>query len=270
MGWRDNFNQALRELLGGSKKNNSDITESKTAAAAINTDNEQRLSSGEQISEDSLPDISEYYDKILEETIHEYKTSPDNIPDEVLADRLASAVGGEKKADPDKWPSYFDRPDIDRQLTPEPSEMTIISKNTMVFGSIKSLASITIEGKVQGNVDVLKDASVRGVVIGDLVCESSDMKGSSIQGNVVANKNVLIYDNAILLGDLTAQYSIIDGKVKGDIDIAGKIRLNSNAVVSGDINTNTIAIEEGANIKGFVNTSFFDEHGDMAFPDQIE
>jgi hypothetical protein len=34
MGWRDNFNQALRELLGGSKKNNSDITESKTAAAA--------------------------------------------------------------------------------------------------------------------------------------------------------------------------------------------------------------------------------------------
>ncbi len=72
---------------------------------------------------------------------------------------------------------------------------------------------------MQGNVDVLKDASVRGVVIGDLVCESSDMKGSSIQVNVVANKNVLIYDNAILLGDLTAQYSIIDGKVKGDIDI---------------------------------------------------
>jgi hypothetical protein len=40
--------------------------------------------------------------------------------------------------------------------------------------------------------------------------------------------------------------------------------------VGRDINTGTIAIEEGANVKGFVNTSFFDEHGDVAFPDEVE
>ncbi|NMA37129.1 MAG: polymer-forming cytoskeletal protein [Papillibacter sp.] len=270
MGWRNNFYQALRELFGGGKRDDAAAGSEDKQKVNINPDEGQPPLDNGQLSENYIPDVSKYYDRILEETVKEYSDLDSDFSVGLGGEYNEAASEAEKKDDPAEWPEYFNQTDAYKPMIPEPAEMTIISKNTMVFGDIKSLANITIEGKVQGNVDVLKDASIRGVLVGDLACESTDMRGSSVQGNVVANKNVLIYDNALLIGDLTAQYSIIDGKVKGDIDIASKIRLNSNAVVAGDINTGTIAIEEGANVKGFVNTSFFDEHGDVAFPDEVE
>lgn len=148
-------------------------------------------------------------------------------------------------------------------------EMTIISKSTMIVGDIRTLANITIDGNVRGKVDVLKDANLRGMLIGDLVCSNTDMKGSSVQGNVFAKGSTYIDNDSILLGDLTAQFASIDGKVKGNIEIGSKIELHANAIVAGNINTNTISIADGANIRGFINTTFLKEHGDSAFPKQV-
>lgn len=148
-------------------------------------------------------------------------------------------------------------------------EMTTISKNTMIVGDIKTLANITIEGNVRGQVDALKDASIRGMLIGDLTCNNSDIRGSSIQGNINTKGSTYIDNDSILLGDITAQFASIDGKVKGNIDIGSKVELRHNAIVAGNINTNTISIEDGANIRGYINTTFLKEHGDSAFPKQV-
>ena len=110
---------------------------------------------------------------------------------------------------------------------------------------------------------------MHGVLVGDLMCNNSNMRGSSVQGNVNAKGRTYIDNDSMLLGDMKAQYSNVDGKVKGNIDVGSKIHLHQNAVVAGNINTNTIAVEDGANIKGFVNTSFLDENSDTAFPNQI-
>jgi len=148
-------------------------------------------------------------------------------------------------------------------------EMTTISKNTMVIGDIKTLANITIEGNVRGKVDALKDANIRGVLVGDLTCNNTDIRSASIQGNVLTKGSAYIDNDSILLGDIQAQFASIDGKVKGNIDIGSKIELRHNAIVAGNINTNTISIEDGANIRGYINTTFLKEHGDSAFPKQV-
>lgn len=148
-------------------------------------------------------------------------------------------------------------------------EMTTISKNTMIIGDIKTLANITIEGNVRGNVDALKDANIRSVLVGDLTCNNTDIRSASIQGNVITKGSAFIDSDSILLGDVQAQFASIDGKVKGNIDIGSKIELRHNAIVAGNINTNTISIEDGANIRGYINTTFLKEHGDSAFPKQV-
>lgn len=151
----------------------------------------------------------------------------------------------------------------------ETEEMTIISKNTMIVGDIHSLANITIDGNVRGTVNVLKNANLTGALVGDLVCNNSVLHGSSIEGNVNAKNEAYIDNDSILLGDMKAHDSNIDGKIKGNIDIGNKLVLQKNTIISGNIHTGSIAVEDGANIKGYVNTAFFSEHEESAFPSQI-
>jgi cytoskeletal protein CcmA (bactofilin family) len=149
------------------------------------------------------------------------------------------------------------------------NEMTIISKNTVIIGDIRSLANVTIEGNVRGKVDVLKDATMQGMLVGDLTCKNAKMQGSSVQGNVLTKENAYIDNNSTVLGSLAAQNASIDGKIKGNIEIGSKVEFHENAIVAGDIYTNTITVADGANIKGFVNTAFLSENSDAAFPSQI-
>jgi cytoskeletal protein CcmA (bactofilin family) len=148
-------------------------------------------------------------------------------------------------------------------------ETTVISKNTVIIGNIKSLASVKIDGNVRGKVEVLKDASVNGMLVGDLTCNNAEMQGSSIQGNVLSKGNTYVDNSTIILGDVAAQYAAIDGKIKGNIEVGSKVEFRENAIVAGDIYTNTISVADGANIRGYVSTSYFQEHGDDVFPNKL-
>jgi len=152
---------------------------------------------------------------------------------------------------------------------PQVNEMTVISKNTIVVGDIRSLANVTIEGNVRGRVEILKDATVQGMLVGDLACKNARLQGSSVQGNVLSKENVFIDHNTTVLGDLAAQYASIDGRVKGNIEAGGKVEFLENAIIAGDVYTSSISVADGANIKGFVSTAYLNEHGDAAFPSQV-
>ena len=95
------------------------------------------------------------------------------------------------------------------------------------------------------------------------------MEGSYIQGNVLSKGNAYIHSDSVLLGNLKAQNINIDGKVKGNISIGNRACLHQNAVVVGDIYANTLAVEDGANIKGFVNTAILLEQDSEPFPDEV-
>jgi cytoskeletal protein CcmA (bactofilin family) len=256
MGLKENFNQALKELIskGGlvgseleekskTKSNLDSYLDMPSAPTAEAATHGRSVSAFDQASSDIAMSVADTD-----------WTNPPNFEDRTAytADSYTSAQSGD-------YGKLFRQAD----------EMTVISKSTMIVGDIRTLANITIDGNVRGKVDVLKDANIRGMLIGDLVCSNTEMKGSSIQGNVFAKGSTYIDNDSILLGDLTAQFASIDGKVKGNIEIGSKIELHPNAIVAGNINTNTISIADGANIKGFINTTFLKEHGDSAFPKQV-
>lgn len=151
----------------------------------------------------------------------------------------------------------------------ETEETTVISRNTIIDGNIRSFANIDIEGSVKGDVQITKNASLSGKIIGDLTCNNAAMQGSSMQGNVISKGQVVMDKDSLILGDIATQYLDLNGKVRGNLEVGGKAEFKTDAIIFGNINASTITVLDGATIQGFVNTTFLQETASSVFPDKI-
>ena len=149
-------------------------------------------------------------------------------------------------------------------------EMTVISKNTMIDGNVRSFADMKIDGNIKGNVETTKNITINGKVVGDLTCDNISMKNSAVQGNVRLKGQAVMANDSMLIGDLSSQVAQLNGKIKGNIEISGKIMLDRDSVIIGDIKAGSIAISDGAVINGFVTTTYLskDESANI-FPESI-
>lgn len=149
-------------------------------------------------------------------------------------------------------------------------EITVISKNTVIDGNVRSFANMSIDGNIKGNVETTKDIDINGKIVGNIACNNAQMRTSQIQGNVQMKGNVYMERDTLLIGDLTSTYADINGKIKGNVSITGKAELKSDAVIFGDISASTITVNDGAIIQGYVSTTFLNkEDSKNIFPDTI-
>ena len=150
------------------------------------------------------------------------------------------------------------------------SEITIISKNTVITGDMSSFANIAVDGDVKGNIETTKNIDLNGKIVGDVSCNNAEMHTALIQGNVRMKGNVLMERDSLLMGDISATYAEINGKVKGNLNIVGKAEFRDDAVVKGDISVSTLSVADGAIIQGYVSTTFMgkDESSNI-FPEQV-
>lgn len=151
----------------------------------------------------------------------------------------------------------------------ETEETTIISRNTIIDGNIRSFANINIDGSVKGDVTITKNINVTGKVVGDIECNNSVMTGASMQGNIVSKGQVQMDRDSLILGDISAQYLDLNGKIKGNVDVGGKAEFKTDAVILGNITASTITVLDGATIQGYVNTTFLQESSSSIFPEAI-
>lgn len=153
---------------------------------------------------------------------------------------------------------------------PQTDEITVISKNTIIDGNVRSLANMQIDGSIKGNIETTRDIDMTGKVVGDVTCNNAGMTSAAMQGNVSLKGRMRMDRDTILIGDLTSQYADINGRVRGKLDIAGKAELKRDAIIFGDINASTIAVTDGAIIQGYVNTTFLSKDDSRnVFPDAI-
>ncbi len=150
------------------------------------------------------------------------------------------------------------------------NEITVISKNTVIDGNVRSFANMSIDGNIKGNVETTKDIDLNGKIVGDIACNNASLRTSQIQGNVKMKGNAFMERDTLLIGDLSSTYANVNGKVKGNLAIAGKAEFKSDAVVFGDISASTITVNDGAIIQGYVSTTFLNkEESKNIFPDTI-
>lgn len=148
-------------------------------------------------------------------------------------------------------------------------EQTIISRNTIIEGNIRSFANVTVEGSIKGDVQSTKNANISGKLVGNLDCNNAAMQGSQMQGNIASKGQVKFDRDSLILGNIAAQYLEMNGKVKGNIDVNGKAEFQADAYIIGDITVSTLTVLEGATISGHVNTTFLQDTPSTIFPEMI-
>jgi cytoskeletal protein CcmA (bactofilin family) len=94
--------------------------------------------------------------------------------------------------------------------------------------------SVVIKGEISGSEDLYFDGEIDG---------SIDLR----------NHSLTVGPNGKVKASVNAKSIVIQGKVDGSVTASDRLDLRKSAVVTGDVSTQRIAIEEGAFLKGRVD-----------------
>jgi len=283
MGIKENFTQAVRELAGSGK----DGKDKESAAKRQPVDDlkrafEEDARQPKEITLDSEPTPSREFFRQPEATpASEAFFAGGEIPSPTFVKKADApptpvapiqSIHSEPKPEQPQAqsPIYAPRTAPSPQRGDEGNEITIISKNTVIDGNIRSFADMSVDGDIRGDVETTKNIDLNGKIVGSITCNNALMHTAQVQGNVRMKGNVVMKRDTLLIGDLMSTYAEINGKIKGNLDIVGKAELRGDAVIFGDISASTITVEDGAIIQGYVSTTFLnkDESRNL-FPETI-
>jgi cytoskeletal protein CcmA (bactofilin family) len=102
--------------------------------------------------------------------------------------------------------------------------------------------SVTIRGELSGNEDLYMDGDIEGTI-------------------QLSDHALTIGPNAKVLADIHVKDLVIFGKVTGNLHATGRVDIRNSAVITGDIHSQRLSIEENAAIKGKVNLGANDQSG---------
>jgi cytoskeletal protein CcmA (bactofilin family) len=94
--------------------------------------------------------------------------------------------------------------------------------------------SVVIKGELSGSEDLYVDGNVEG----------------SIE---LRNHSLTVGPNGHVKASVSAKAVVIQGKLEGSVTASERVELRKSALVTGDVVTQHIAIEEGAFLKGKVD-----------------
>jgi len=105
-----------------------------------------------------------------------------------------------------------------------PAAKAVFGKNVVVQGQIQSREDLTIEGEVDGTIEMLEHKltiATDGKVMADVKVREIEVRGS-IQGKIEAADKVVIRKSAHLVGEIHCAGIIIEdgGYVKGSIELS--------------------------------------------------
>ncbi|MGN0711148.1 MAG: polymer-forming cytoskeletal protein [Anaerovoracaceae bacterium] len=281
---KGNFSQAMREILGldssqDKQKNSEELkTETQNTAAAGTEQSADRLNKDFSQSFNHDPSAgsaqSEQFNNTYNQETAEKAASGNEEP--AFFDKPGysgenqSTFTGNFKADSAKFTEDFKNTAGDGtggQGFYEEEEVgtTIITRNTVIEGNIKSFENIELNGKVKGRIDTTKNVGVSGFVQGDIQATDILLEGAQIKGNINSKGALLMDKDTLLVGDVAAQNTRVDGKIKGEVNIGGNGEFLSNSVVVGNITVSNFYVQYGARMQGYINTNFSKNEEDSIF-----
>lgn len=111
--------------------------------------------------------------------------------------------------------------------TANPKLETIIGPGTEMEGNIRTTESLRVDGKIKGGIHA---------------------------------ESVMIGENGVVLGDISAARVSIAGKVKGNVSAAQVLELMPTGHVLGDIRSHKLIIADGATFEGNCQMMKSDSH----------
>jgi cytoskeletal protein CcmA (bactofilin family) len=147
----------------------------------------------------------------------------------------------------------------------EDTPATVISRSMVIVGEITSSGDIDLYGDVKGSVKTDGDIKATGKIVGDMAGGSFTLNGCTIQGNITAKGSVTIGLNTVIVGDIIADSIKLNGKVKGNLTIAKMSEFLENALLVGDVHSQTISMSQGAKLHGNVSVALDSSQSEKEF-----
>ncbi|MEQ8907671.1 MAG: polymer-forming cytoskeletal protein [Vicingaceae bacterium] len=85
---------------------------------------------------------------------------------------------------------------------------------------------------------------------GDIVCKGDIRIDGKLVGNLKADGKVVVGENGIVEGNIECAYATLSGGLKVNITVNELLTLKATANLVGEIVTNKLQIEPGANFSG--------------------
>lgn len=243
MGLKSNFTQAVSELIG--------ISEHQEAASKT----EER-----------------------EEEIQVMTADPKERIKAILASRAQNQAAPSMPESPQIQESQQPQESIEEAGTEEPMEsndqnpvsaMTTIMKGSVIIGEIHAEEDLELQGSVKGKITAKGKIRAMGKVVGDLTGHDVELSGCQIQGNIVARGTLTVDNESMVIGDVTCKEFCLGGKIKGNVTTENEAKFLPTAILSGNVKAASIAMSQGAKIKGEINIPLSDNEEDLPFGMEI-
>lgn len=278
MSAKDNFAQAMKELLNG--ENEAAEAEDKKAAPSSFSSFSQpdsrppkapapeKKEDGSTLSGDTPeaeaieeekpvsifaggPRLGATETKSVEETAGEDTAAATDEPAEEPAAKEAKPV----KEEPIKRTVMGAGGDRDiaasfRPATENNGQITVIAPGTVIIGDMTTAGGLRVDGEVKGNLHVHSRLELKGKIIGDIEAEDAIITTSLIRGDIKASNVITIDGGTTVVGDVSAKNVQVNGKIKGNLTVEERAHFEERATLVGNLISGTVIIDEGAMLKG--------------------
>lgn len=140
------------------------------------------------------------------------------------------------------------------QPAPEAEKKSVLQQGVVITGSITSSTALFIYGTVKGNVTCESDVTIDGNIEGNVKAGNIQMLNGHIKGDIESKCVVNVLKGAVIDGNIAGETLCCDGRIEGNTNVNGKVAINENAIVIGDIVCEKISIREGAVCNGKMQT----------------
>lgn len=246
----DEFNLSEEDALGV----DDDMIEKMQDEDSLNLENE------EVAAEDNVYSVPEY-----QETAYVEDSEPETTDEEetfpATENNLYKGDIGADTVTVESHPGEFAEAD---------GSTTVISKGTVIQGSIVSDGSLDVYGTVNGDISCLGKLSISGAVKGKSSAAEVYLHTNKLDGGITSKGCVKIAAGTVVIGDIAASSCVVAGAVKGNLDVNGPVVVDSTAVIKGNISSKGIQINSGAVIDGFCALPYASVDIDSFFGDEVD
>lgn len=246
----DEFNLSEEDALGV----DDDMIEKMQDEDSLNLENE------EVAAEDNVYSVPEY-----QETAYVEESEPETTDEEetfpATENNLYTGDIGADTVTVESHPDEFAEAD---------GSTTVISKGTVIQGSIVSDGSLDVYGTVNGDISCLGKLSISGAVKGKSSAAEVYLHTNKLDGGITSKGCVKIAAGTVVIGDIAASSCVVAGAVKGNLDVNGPVVVDSTAVIKGNISSKGIQINSGAVIDGFCALPYASVDIDSFFGDEVD
>lgn len=138
---------------------------------------------------------------------------------------------------------------------PAAREEAVIPSDMVINGNITTKSNMRILGSVVGDVNCDGSIWLMGSIEGKVNAGNLTIQRGGLTGDAKVRENVVIEQDAVLKGNLTAQNVSSNAHSEGKIFAEKTVELRENAYVHGDITAGALSVSTGAKIKGLVDVS---------------